>query len=243
MSTNDESANKPNYTITADQAREAIQTLLDAFDALAGPDGVNIQAAHEQLFISVFGWWAWINNNTKLVLLAQDNGLGHEAAPNVRSILEHSVVMQWVVDDPEAATTAVAAKADEDRRKLFDDAKAQNWTIPDGVSRPKPTKSAMLNFASLCGRYGAKTFYIPYRLLSAHVHPSAKGSEAYLDPDTLQLHHDVDKSAKPDLVLIAICLIQTAQAINSLTADQPLTTAIAQANAHFGSSIEPLVRQ
>lgn len=242
MPTNDHQATEANYQVSAEQAREAISTLIDAFANLTNSGEVNVQATRQDLFTSVFGWWAWITNSSKLILLAHDNGLGHEASPNVRSVLEHAVVMQWVIDDEEAATTAIAAKAADDRRKLFDEATKQNWTIPEDITRPAPTQQTMLDFASLCGRYNAKNYYIPYRLLSAHAHPTAKGAEAYLDPDDLHLRSYVDKPAKPDLVLLAICLIQAAQAIDSLTSDQPLAAAITQANTHFGHSIKPLTR-
>ncbi|MPZ81019.1 MAG: hypothetical protein GEV28_11710 [Actinophytocola sp.] len=122
--------------------------------------------------------------------------------------------MQWVIDDREAAT---AAKAADSRRKLFDEATAQGWTIPDDITRPEPTRQTMLDFASLFARYDAKVLYIPYRLLSAHVYPSAKGAEAYVDRETLELHNHADKPARPDLVLVAICLLQAAQAIDGLT--------------------------
>jgi hypothetical protein len=243
MSTNDDETSEPSLRVTVEQAREAIRTLIDAFDTLTNAGAVNPQAADERLFTDVFGWWAWINNSSKLVLLAYDAGLGHEASPSVRSILEHAVVMQWVIDDREPATAAIAAKAADNRRKLFDDATAQGWAIPDDITRPEPTRQTMPDFASLCARYDAKILYIPYRMLSAHVHPSAKGAETYVDRETLELHTHADKNTRSDLVLVAICLLQTAQAINALTSDRPLTAAIAAANAPFGNSIEPFQRR
>lgn len=242
MSANDDQTSEPSPRVTVDQARDAIRTLIDAFDTLTNAGAVNIQAVHKKLFTDVFGWWAWINKSSKLVLLAHDTGLGHEASPNVRTILEHAVVMQWVIDDPETATPTIAAIASENRRKLFNDATAQAWTIPDDITRPDPTSPTKLNFEAICTRYHAQVFYIPYRMLSNHVHPTAKGAEAYVDRDTLGLHTHADKDTRSDLVLVAICLLQAAQAINALTQEQPLTAAIAAANAPFGNGIAPLTR-
>jgi len=150
--------------------------------------------------------------------------------------------MQWVIDDTQAATTAIAAKAADNRRKLYDEATEQNWAIPDGITRPEPTRQTMIDFASLCARYDAKILYIPYRILSNFVHPSAKGAEAYLDRNTLELHNHADKSDQPDLALVAICLLQVAQAIDALTSDQPLAAAIAAAGTPFEHSIKPFTR-
>ncbi|MPZ81020.1 MAG: hypothetical protein GEV28_11715 [Actinophytocola sp.] len=38
--------------------------MIDAFDMLTNGGAVNVQAAHEQLFNDVFGWWVWINNSS-----------------------------------------------------------------------------------------------------------------------------------------------------------------------------------
>ncbi|MCK2238966.1 MULTISPECIES: DUF5677 domain-containing protein [unclassified Crossiella] len=244
MTANNNPASEPNSEISAEQARAAINTLITAFDSQVNAGQWTVQASREQMFTELFGWWAWINNNSKLVLLAHDNGRGHEAAPNVRSILEHAVFMQWVLDDEDAARAAISAKADDNQRKLFDDAQAQNWTIPDDISRAEPVPQTMLSFAALCARYGAKDSYIAYRMLSAHVHPSAKGTEAYLDLETTRvLRSYVERPAQPDLVLIAICLIQTAQVMDSLTSDRPLAATINEANAHFSHRITPLTRE
>lgn len=243
MPTNDDEISDSSQRVTAEQAREAIRALIDAFDTFTNAGTVNVQAADEQLFTDVFGWWVWINNSSKLVLLAHDAGLGHEASPSVRSILEHAMVMQWVIDDREAATAAITAKAAENRRKLFDDATAQGWAIPANIIRPEATPQTMLNFASLCARYDAKILYIPYRMLSNHVHPTAKGAEAYVDRETLDLRTHADNDTRSDLVLVALCLLQAAQAINALTADQPLAAAIAAANEPFGHHIEPFRRR
>ncbi|MBE8524234.1 hypothetical protein ILP97_43305 [Amycolatopsis sp. H6(2020)] len=45
------------------------------------------------------------------------------------------------------------------------------------------------------------------------------------------------------LDFVAICLIQAAQAIDTLVMDQPLAAAIAEANGPFDHLIKPLTRQ
>jgi hypothetical protein len=107
---------------------------MDAFDTLTNSGAVNPQTADEQLFTDVFGWWPWINNNSKLVLLAHDAGLGHEALPSTRSILEHAVVMHGVIDDPEAATAAITGPAGESEEKPASRFWLREWVV--GLRKP-----------------------------------------------------------------------------------------------------------
>ena len=78
-------------------AAGAIKVLVKAFDDITGGNSLVVPAEHEQMFTAVFGWWGWINRSCKLSLLAHDAGLGHESTPNLRSIVEHCLVLQWVV--------------------------------------------------------------------------------------------------------------------------------------------------
>ncbi|SDC65741.1 hypothetical protein SAMN05216174_103306 [Actinokineospora iranica] len=224
--------------VTNDQARGAITALVDAFGQLAETGRLAVNPDKEHLVQSVFGWWAWITRSSKLVLLAHDAGLGHEAAPNVRSILEHTLVMQWVADLGDEAMAAVGAKADESSRKLFNDLRDQHWSIPEDFNPSKSPTQAMLDFSSLCTAYGAHNFYIAYRMLSAHIHPTAQGAAVHVDRTTDVLHSHATRSADADLVLVAVCVIHAALTINSLAVEQPLTEAITLARNHIGHNIE-----
>ena len=223
--------------VSREQAAGVIRTLVAAFDALVDRGNLPVAPDRVNVIELVAGWWAWIVGSSKVVLWANEAGLGHEAAPNVRSILEHGLVLQWVVDDPSTAVPVVASKAANDRRKLSNDVQRQNWSIPDGVSAPDPVTGSALDFASLCALYNAESFYIPYRMLSSHVHPTAKGAEAYLTRSDGSSVATAPSHA--DLVLVAICLIQTFIAVDSLTVDKPLAASIAAAN---GVRVEPIER-
>ncbi|GHH43950.1 hypothetical protein [Lentzea cavernae] len=75
-----------------------IRILVSAFGDVTGAGEVTVPNEHADVFIAVYGWWAWVCRSSRLVLLAHEADLGHEAAPNVRTILEHTLVMQWVAD-------------------------------------------------------------------------------------------------------------------------------------------------
>ncbi|MPZ80876.1 MAG: hypothetical protein GEV28_10940 [Actinophytocola sp.] len=226
---------------TGQRAGDAILLLTSSFVQLTEAGQISVLDDREHVFQSVYGWWVWINRSSQLVLLAHDAGRGHEAAPSVRSILEHALVLHWVVEVGDDAMAAVKAAGTENRRKLFDHAHKANWPIPPDITRPEkathPLSGMITNFADLCIAYDAETLYVPYRTLSAHVHPSPKGAEAYLGDDGTLINHGT-RPIHDHLVLTAISLIMAARAINSLLAGHPLVEAITHAQDQLGTTIE-----
>ncbi|MEU3645190.1 DUF5677 domain-containing protein [Lentzea sp. NPDC034063] len=229
--------------MNSEDAVRATNVLLEAFDGLAQMGGIAVTAEHESAFQAVFGWWAWINRSGKLVLIAHDAELGHESAPNVRSILEHTLVMQWVADAGYDALETLTALDDDRRRKLFDDAVLASWPLPEGLTRPEAeaTKHRLRrkieNFAELCRDYeGAGQIYVAYRLLSTYVHPTAKGAEAFVRADWDLTAYPVNES-DTYLFQTAICLIQAARTINTFLRNQDLTRAIEAAQEHLGGTV------
>lgn len=229
--------------MNGEDAVRAANALLEAFDGLPETGGVPVTEEHKFAFQAVFGWWAWINRSSKLVLIAHDAGVGHESAPNVRSILEHTLVMQWVADAGYDALEALAALDDDGVANLFDDAVLASWPLPEGLTRPEADatrhrlRRKIENFAELCRDYeGAGQTYVAYRLLSAYVHPTAKGAEAFVHDDWDLTNYPVNES---DIYLFqtAICLVQAALTINTLLQSQDLARTIAAAQQHLGATV------
>ncbi|HEX7308492.1 DUF5677 domain-containing protein [Lentzea sp.] len=227
----------------SDAAEDAIKVLVKAFDDIIETGQVVIPAENEQVFRAVYGWWTWINRSCKLVLLAHGAGLGHESAPSLRSIVEHSLLLQWVVDVGADAMAAVDAYDEERRRKLYDDLVAAGWPIPEELTRPEgakhPLRPFLANFAQLCIAYGARSLYIPYRLMSTHVHPTAKGAEAYIrEEDGGLADHPVISIFGSFLAAAAVCVVQVALTINDLLDNETLSASINEAQELLGVTIE-----
>ncbi|MEV6712622.1 DUF5677 domain-containing protein [Lentzea sp. NPDC051208] len=223
-------------------AAGAIEVLVGAFDDIADAGQVTLPREHEQTFTAIFGWWAWINRSCKLVLLARAAGLGHECTPNLRSVVEHSLILQWVVDVGVDALAAVDSFDEERRRKLFDELLAAGWATPEGATRPDgtahPLRGYVANFAQLCIAYSARDLYVPYRLMSTHIHPTTKGAEAYMRADGGLAGQPVIDMFESFSAVVAVCVIQVALAINSLLGNETLTAAIAEAQGRLGVAID-----
>ncbi|WP_439659376.1 DUF5677 domain-containing protein [Lentzea sp. HUAS TT2] len=225
----------------SDASVGAIKVLVGAFDDIVAAGRLVVPAEKEQLVTAVFGWWSWINRSCKLVLLAHEAGLAHESIPGTRSIVEHSLVLQWVVDVGADALATVDAVDEERRRKLYDELVAVGSPVPDDVTRPErtthPLQAYVSNFARLCAAYGAKDLYLRYRMMSTHIHPTAKGAEAYV-LDGRPGGQPVVDLFEVFIEVTAVCVAQAALAINSLLSDEALSGAINDAQELLGVTIE-----
>jgi hypothetical protein len=232
-------------SITTAQANEVIAVVVAAFDDVISSGAAAVPSTDEARLKCVFGWWAWINRSSKLVQAAFAADLGHEAAPNIRTILEHTLALLWVLDEGDEALAAVDAAWSEGRRKLYGELVAAGWAIPPGVSQPDrtthPKIETIRHFINLCLAYRARTLYVPYRMLSTHVHPSAKGAAAYLTEQG-ELADHAAHPAGDHLVLVALCLIWAAQGMNGLLGGQPLAAALTRTVEIVGQVDRPQLR-
>lgn len=72
-----------------------------------------IEAAAERASASLlgYGWWVRIVRTALAVRTLHQDGLGHEAAPLVRTILHHAAALCWLVREPDRAAEAVKYQA------------------------------------------------------------------------------------------------------------------------------------
>ncbi len=232
---------------SAGRAEQAITMLVDAFEGLAAAGSVRALPGTANLFKAAFGWWAGITRSSQAVLTLRRVGLEHEAAPIVRSIVQHSLVLQWMVEVGDAAVNAVAEYGDNNTRLLLDTLAQAKWELPDGFNPevpprpavPNPLVSKVKNFEELCIRYDARKLYVTFRILSAYAHPTATGALAYFDQAS---GTPATRSTAPrhaNIVQSAICLTQTGRVMNSLLVDSPLGRSLDQVDEFLGAEFRP----
>ncbi len=229
---------------TGRRAHEVIKKLTGEFEQLTGTGQLTINRDTRHLFTAVFGWWVGINRSSQLVALAHTHQLGHESGPNVRSIIQHTLILQWVLDEGDPALAALIEHGESNTRKLLEDLERADWPIPPDSEQEKPVRrqsphplmGMIDNFADLCIAYDARKLYVAYRLLSGQIHPSPQGAMAYVDNDGMLSNHAARQTSGL-LIQTAMCLIQAARSINPLLEEQPLSSSIEQAETHLGSQI------
>jgi Family of unknown function (DUF5677) len=232
---------------SAARAEQAIAMLVDAFEGLGAAGSVQALPGTANLFKAAFGWWASITRSSQAVLTLRRAGLEHEAAPIVRSIVQHSLVLQWMVEVGDDAINAVAEYGDNSTRLLLDTLAQAKWDLPDGFNpevprRPaiaNPLVSKVKNFEELCISYGARQLYVTFRLLSAYAHPTATGALAYFDQGSGTPATRSTAPTRGNILQSAICLTQTGRVMSSLLQDSPLGQSLDQVDELLGAGFRP----
>jgi hypothetical protein len=150
-------------------------------------------------------------------------------------------VLQWLVDTGDEAADAVEEYGNNNVRlllKTMADAKwppvpGLNLTPPPPPAASNPLVNKIKNFEELCIAYNARELYVPFRLMSAYVHPTSIGARAYLGETPGQLSTSV-VTAGTLIIQTAMCLIQAGKVISKLLEGDPLGDTIAQAETTLG---------
>lgn len=117
----------------------AIAHIVEAFDALAATGSVRLTEGSNRIFKAAYGWWVHIIRGSQAIALLYDNGLSHETAPNVRSLLEHAVALRWLVETGDHAVDAVKEYGDSKHRELREAMQQANWPTIPGLDMRSPT--------------------------------------------------------------------------------------------------------
>jgi hypothetical protein len=119
------------------------------------------------------------------------------------------------------------------------------WPPVEGLTMSAPPAPASQNplvhkiedFSQLCVAYDARQLYVPFRVLSAYVHPTMVGARTYIDETTVELSSVALGDDSPFVIQTAMCLIQATKVINQLLVDGPLRAAISQAEDLLGIEV------
>ena len=231
---------------TARRAEAVIERLIDALNDLASTGSVRVKAGQDRTFLAAYGWWAFITRSAEAVLTLRRSGLEHEASPIVRSILQHALVLQWLLEVGDPAVDAVGEYGDGNTRLLLQTMQQANWPPIPGFNvtaapkpqSPNPLISKIKNFEELCILYDARMLYVAFRLLSSYVHPTSVGAMAYIDQASATLADRATGPAGPNIIQTAMCLIQSGRAINECLEGDPLRSVLTETEATLGTEIE-----
>jgi hypothetical protein len=231
---------------SARRAEDVIERLIGAFNHLASIGSVQVKPGHDRSFRAAYGWWAFITRSSQAVLTLRRSGLEHEGSPIVRSIVQHALVLQWLVEVGDAAIDAVNEYGDDNTRLLLQTMQQANWPPIPGFNItaqprprvPNPLVSKIKNFEELCVLYNARRLYVTFRLLSTYVHPTSIGAMTYVDQPSGTLADRATGPTGPNVVQTAMCLIQSGRVINQLLQGDPLRSALTEAEAALGVQVE-----
>jgi transcriptional regulator with XRE-family HTH domain len=231
---------------TARRAEKVIEQLNAVLDFLASDGSIKAKSStSERVFHLAYGWWTFIMRSSKAVLTLRHSALEHEASPIVRTVLQHGLVLQWLVDTGDSAVDAVEQYADANVRLLLKTMMDSDWPPVAGLTMVPPPVPEMRNlrveklrnFSSLCRDYDAYQLYVPFRLLSAYVHPTSVGASAYLDEQAGNLSPVAMSTSNALVIQTAMCLIQASKAFAQLLSQNSLSHGVARAENTLGIEV------
>ncbi|MEU3747223.1 MULTISPECIES: DUF5677 domain-containing protein [Streptomyces] len=225
-------------------AHLAIQELVRAFEEVAG-SSAEVREEYRALFWAAYGWWAKITRTSQAISMMTKAGLGVEADPLARVVIEHTLTLHWLVDEAPESMAALEEEGAESRDKLRTEAIEAEWKVPAGIEEPElppkgdehPLRADIVTFKGLTQLYGEKDDYVAYRILSGHVHASELGSKAYLeagDDGSVSLRSSAGGDALAPLTHAAYCLIQAARLVEAMLISDRLSRAVSRAPILLG---------
>lgn len=223
--------------VAPEQCRQWLEQLLRVFDDFTFTG--NLVAPTPAHFAIVASWWVIANRQAKAILCLADAGLGGDAIPLARSMIEFSLWSVALSHDKGPLLATVLRKTDDEDSYTIKLAGGGPLEMPPEVidlvkAMPKVEGpgSPAKDFTKICRLLGVgDTILITWRVLSALSHPNATsayllsqpGKEQFLVRKTPTLPV-LEPSALIDMmVTLAIeCLIWSGFAIDRLIADHPL---------------------
>jgi hypothetical protein len=165
---------------------EAIRELNDLCSSL-GTLTVATEKANSLLV--GFGWWVRVIRTAEGIRILHEASLSHEASPLLRTVLHHTVALEWLRRYPEEVLEALADEHRRRRQSVGQKAKARDWDLTGIAWGPPPpgTKAPGLqylrNFEELCDHVQAPNAYVAYMAESTYAHASGLSAGRYFERD------------------------------------------------------------
>lgn len=209
--------------------RNIVDVLLAEHETTAPPAGA-ADTASAKLLGCVWGLYCQIHRHARAAVLLHDNAMEHEAGIMARVMMEHTVVMHWII---ERGDKGVDALLDNQAKRM------KTWlhrtTTETSLSIPEELAStlrdsfenfeearALKQFDKICNEVRAEDLYAAYGYLSNFVHPTTTTSNMYCDSSGNLVIAPLQKD-EDYISLVASCLIWAERDFDRLTPGHPKT--------------------
>jgi hypothetical protein len=166
--------------------RQIVDVLVTEHNSSRPPD-VNDGYPVKQLACT-WGIYCQIHRFARAAVLLIDNEMGREANVIVRVMLEHTVVLHWIIERGDEGVDALLAKQSKQMKTWLRTMEGSSMVPPPeivaelhssfiGIDETKAVKA----FKDTCEQIGAADLYVVYGFQSGYVHPTTGTSNAYCD--------------------------------------------------------------
>lgn len=136
-----------------------------------------------------WGLYCQIHRTARAAVTLIDQGMGHEAIVLVRVMIEHTIMLHWIVEREEKGVDALEASQARQVRNWLDQAAETALTVPPDVAKVLTDSfegideaAAVKAFKTVCEQVDSQDLYAVYGFQCQYVHPSITTSNAYRDP-------------------------------------------------------------
>lgn len=171
-----------------------------------------------------------IRRSHQVTLFSAPTGMGQEGVVLNRVMLEHTIVLHWVIARGDDGIEAIRANQSKQMRKWLDKTRNTTLEVPPEIAGEITATFVGIDeakaagfFSDICHQVGCEDLYVVYGIWSQTVHPSLATSNTYVDPASgaLRLTPAHDHSA--NVALVAHCLIWAQRALDRLLPDPDRT--------------------
>lgn len=160
------------------------------------------------------------------------SGFSTEAAPLLRSLLEHALAIAWLVDSPPEAALSLLRAQRQAFERLRQAMSSGNWTVTAedferALGDPLPTSSQdhMLHTINRLRRYGSKSLEVGWLFDSQYSHPTLFTAGSYVDTNdgAPTLFSEPKRESVKVALMVVACLLFAMHHFNRLLYEEPLT--------------------
>lgn len=233
-------------TIDVITYRRAIGEMLHEFAQLPS---LSVHVKNQRLIQIAYGWCSQVYRFGRAVTCLVDNGFGHESEATVRSMLEYTITLHWLVQVGDRGVDAVFRRHQASLRAIEGSARGGNEELipPDLVADilaqdvPKVDEEGTLRrFEAICRELGLDhNLYVVYRLQCGLTHPTFTAAATYIDEtgDSVQFL-DVPRSrGNGNLAMAAHCMVWAGRAFDELLVGRPLRRHLQRTARSIGSAL------
>ena len=204
--------------------RQIVDVLLAEHEKSTPPQPRDEDSA--KMLSVTWGLYCQVYRLARASILLADNGMGQEGIVLKRVMLEHTIVLHWVIVRGGDGVEAIRANQSKQMRKWLDKTKDTTLEVPPeiageitatfvGIDEAKATGF----FSDICHQVGCEDLYAVYGIWSQTVHPSLATSNAYIDQTSGALRLTPTHDHSSNVMLVAHCLIWAQRALDRLLPD------------------------
>jgi hypothetical protein len=203
--------------------RQVVDVLLAEHDARSVPDATEYPI---KILGCAWGIYSYIHRLGRAATVLADNGMSFEVLPLARIMLEHAIVLHWVIERGDDGVDTMLANQATQMKNWMANTKNTELELPPALAAELTDSFAGIDeskalraFKTMCEQLDAQSLYALYGSLSQFVHPTTTTSNMFVADSGLSAT-PVGKHSS-NMALIAHCLIWAERAFDRLTPGEP----------------------